>query len=133
MFINPCFITPCFITPCFINSCFRYHSMFSVSLHVLLIQCMFYQSSPIYVLSPAAHFFVHFFAVVVARLARETSWLHVLWTNYRMFSPTKNVVVFLFAFFLSAVPLIFTLLAANISHFVTADIVKTQSSSLCSI
>ena len=59
--------------------------------------------------APAAHFFVHFFAVVLhdgnVRLP-ETSELHVLWRKFYMWSCSRF-----------SLPLIFNLVAASISHF----------------
>ena len=64
--------------------------------------------------APAAHFFVHFFALVLhgdnVKLP-ENSELHVLWTKCCMWSCS-----------LFSLPLIFTLVAASISHFLTAAI-----------
>ena len=57
----------------------------------------------------AAHFFVHFFVIVLHDFnVRETSQLHVLWR--------KKSYMFLRSMFVS-LPLILTLLAANICHF----------------
>ena len=59
--------------------------------------------------APAAHFFVHFFAVVLhdgnVRLP-ETSELHVLLRKFYMWSCSRF-----------SLPLIFNLVAASISHF----------------
>ena len=54
-----------------------------------------------------------------ARQQRETSQLHILHRKCRMCSPKLLLLVSLFAFF--SLPLIFTLLAASISHFLTAN------------
>ena len=56
-------------------------------------------------------FFVHFFAVVLHDYVKrpETSWLHVLWRKCRTYSCS-----------LFSPPLIFSLVAARISHFLTA-------------
>ena len=57
----------------------------------------------------AAHFFVHFFVIVLHDFnVRETSQLHVFWR--------KKSYMFLRSMFVS-LPLILTLLAANICHF----------------
>ena len=58
-------------------------------------------------------FFVHFFAVVFAWLQREA--------NYTFYGGNVACVPFCFFFFFSLL-LIFTLLAASISHFLTAPI-----------
>ena len=68
----------------------------------------------------AAHFFVHFFAFVVGRLQLETFQLHFLRRKCRMFS-RKNYCLSSYSFSFS-LRLIFTLLAANISHFLTTAI-----------
>ena len=56
------------------------------------------------------------------RLKRQTSLLHIiftLWRNCRMYLPKILFPVFMFTFVFS-LPLIFTLLAASISHFLTS-------------
>ena len=69
----------------------------------------------------ATHFFlVHFFATIIARLQRETFQLHVLRRKCRMFSQ-KNCGLCSYSLSFS-MPLIFTLLAVNISHFHTTTI-----------
>ena len=65
----------------------------------------------------AAHFFfffAHFFAVVLQDYnvkRQETSWLHVIWRKCRTCSC-----------FTFSLPLIFSLVAASISHFLTAAV-----------
>ena len=59
-------------------------------------------------------FFAHFFAVVLqdCKVKRqETSWLHVIWRKCRTCSC-----------FTFSLPLIFSLVAASISHFLTAAV-----------
>ena len=76
-----------------------------------------------------ACFFVHFFAVVLHDYNPDAvshdlnvklpSYTLFLWKNCRMCSPKFLLLVFLFAFIFS-LPIIFTLLAASIYHFLTA-------------
>ena len=59
-------------------------------------------------------FFAHFFAVVLQDCnvkRQETSWLHVIWRKCRTCSC-----------FTFSLPLIFSLVAASISHFLTAAV-----------
>ena len=65
----------------------------------------------------AAHFFVHFFVVVVTRLHRET-----LRKKCHMFSEKEFAHCIPVGFLFHVLPLIFTSLAANISHLLTTAI-----------
>ena len=76
----------------------------------------------------AAHFFAHFFAVVVARLQREPSKLYTFYGGNVVCARRIYIYIYMYVacvsvrFFWLSIPLIFTLLAARISHFLTGAI-----------